>query len=141
MVCEDYGSSESGSGDQENDSGSSPKSSVIREKSPGQSSSSSATHADDESGSTCSAQGDECLAVERTSSSISQLFERVSTDNESTCARTELVYIHPPAPVKEQQASTAMVKKWTYSCMIVFCASTQEEVVNSSKYLMTLYVL
>ena len=114
MSIEEYGSSDSVSGDQENDNGSSHKSSAVHEKSPGQSSSSSSTHADDEGGSPCSAQGEGVVAVDRmSSSSIPQQFERVSTDSESTCARTDLVYIHPPVPIKQMQASTTKVRRGT----------------------------
>lgn len=125
MACEDYGSSDSVSGDQENDNGSSHKSPAVGEKSPGQTSSSSSTHADDEGGSPCSAQGEGGVVVDRISSSIPQQFERISTDRESTCARTDLVYVHPPPPVKQLQASTTKVRSqifigYVYHIQVLF---------------------
>ena len=110
-VSEDYGSSDSVSGDQENDNGSSTshKSPAPGEKSPGQSSLSSSAHADDEGGSPCSTQGEGSISIDRTSSSTPEHFERVSTDQESTCARTDLAFVHLPAPVKQLETSTTKV--------------------------------
>ena len=34
---------------------------------------------------------------------------RVSKDHESTCARTELVYVHPPAEEKSLETATTKV--------------------------------
>jgi len=111
-VSEDYGSSDSTSGYQENENGSSPshKSPASGEKSPGQSSLSSSTHADDEGGSPCSTQGEGSVSIDRTSSSTPEHFERVCTDRESTCARTDLVYVHTPAPVKQLESSATKVR-------------------------------
>ena len=127
MASEDYGSSDSASGDPENDNGSSShKSPAPGEKSPGQSSSSSSTHADDEGGSPCSTQVEESVGVDQTtSSSTPEHFERMSTDRESTCARTDLVYVHPPAPVKQMEASTTKVRLlYKIVCFFVISSAT-----------------
>ncbi len=121
-MSEDYGSSDSVSGDQENDNAStSQKSPTPGEKSPGQSSSSSSTHADDEGGSPCSTQGESSVTMDRTSSSTPEHFERVSSDRESTCARTDLVYVHTPLPVKQMESSTTKVWRENQTQSPFFC--------------------
>ena len=130
------GSEESTNGDQEVEN-SPQKSPAPGEKSPGQDSSSSSAHADDEGGSPCSstngggggggsgsrldssaaggegASGSGSTAAAATgvterpaSSETPQGFRRVAKNN---CARTDLVYIHPPAAERELAASTTKV--------------------------------
>ena len=92
-LSEEEGSAEStnGEGDQEGS-----QKSPGGEKSPGDSSSTtSANPEDEEGGSTCSSQADP------TQSSVPQQFRRETKNSDSTCARTDLVYIHPPAEEKK----------------------------------------
>jgi hypothetical protein len=115
-MSEDFGSGESTNEEQEMDS--SQKSPCPEEKSPH--SSSSSTHADDEGdspnnssvvggGGVASSSGDAPRAERVTRAPSPQQFMRVSKDLESTCARTDLVYIHPPASEKELASSTTKV--------------------------------
>ena len=130
----EYGSGESTNGEQDVEQ-SPQKSPVPGEKSPGQSSSSSSTHADDEGGSPCSSTGGHASRLESSSTSAAaagsgesgttvtgvtdrpascltpQQFRRVAKDNKSTstCARTDLVYVHPPPAERELAASTTKV--------------------------------
>ena len=131
----EYGSEESTNGEQDIEQ-SPQKSPAPGEKSPGQSSSSSSTHADDEGGSPCSSSGggrDSGSRLESSSTAATatgsgeggatatgvserptscltpQQFTRVAKDNKSTCARTDLVYVHPPAAEREMAASTTKV--------------------------------
>lgn len=124
-MSEEYGSENSTNGEQENDQDASiQKSPAPGEKSPGHSSSSS-THADDEGDSPCSSsnssgggRGGEggggsgtprAEAVDhRLSSNLPQHLMRVSKDAESTCARTDLIYV-PPSPT-EKELATSTVK-------------------------------
>ncbi len=136
IAMSEDGSGESTNGEQDVEN-SPQKSPAPGEKSPGQSSSSSA-HADDEGGSPYSSGGGgggRGLAAarldstsgggatgtgeggasvtgvtERPSSSLTpQQFMRVAKDSKSTCARTDLVYVHPPAAERELAASTTKV--------------------------------
>ena len=43
--------------------------------------------------------------------STPQQFKRVHKDSESSCARTDLVYVHPPAEEKKLQTTTTKVRK------------------------------
>ena len=112
-MSEEYGSGESTNGEQEMDG--SHKSPGPGEKSP--QSFSSSTHADDEgdpspsssAGGVASGDTPRVERVARAPSLTPQQFMRVSKDNESTCARTDLVFVHPPAAEKELAASTAKV--------------------------------
>lgn len=121
-MSEEYGSGESSNGDHDTEN-TSQKSPVAGIKSPGTQSSSSSTHADDEGDSPCSNVTAEGGAggggagggagegvVERPLSSTPQQFMRVSKDTESTCARTDLVFIHPPPGEKELASSTTKVR-------------------------------
>ena len=101
---EEEGSFEStnGEADQESSCQKSPSADV---KSPDNSCSTSSNGADDEGSSPCSSQG----SVDRASSSVPQQFTRVSKDRESTCARTELVYVHPTAEEKKLATATTKV--------------------------------
>ena len=107
----EFGSGESTNGDQEQETDHTQKSPAPGEKSPGQSSSSS-THADDERDSPCSSNGSapRAEAPEGASSCIPQQFRRVSKDPDSSCARTDLVYVHMPAAEKELATSTTKVR-------------------------------
>lgn len=111
-MSEEYGSGESTNGEQEMDG--SQKSPGPGEKTP--QSFSSSTHADDEGDSPSSSAGGvasgDIPRVERAVRAPSltpQQFMRVSKDSESTCARTDLVFVHPPAAEKELATSTAKV--------------------------------
>lgn len=122
-MSEDFGSEDLTNGEQEEMDGS-QKSPAPGEKSPGQQSSSSSAHADDEGDSPSSSGGDISggppdstraeLVVTRHSPCTPQQFMRVAKDLDSTCARTDLVYVHPPAAEKEMAASTTKVR--TYVC-------------------------
>ena len=132
----EYGSEESTNGEQDPET-SPQKSPAPGEKSPGQSSSSSA-HADDEGDSPCSSSGgggsgrgsaprheststaggeggvgsaSVTGVTERPAASCTpQQFSRVTKDKKSTCARTDLVYVHPPAAEKVLATSTTKVR-------------------------------
>ena len=83
------------------------------EKSPGQSSSTSSANADDEDGSPCSSQMDPTL------SSVPPQFRREAKSSDSTCARTDLVYIHPPAEEKKMATQTSKVGMCVCVCVCV----------------------
>lgn len=111
----EYGSGDSTNGEQEQENDHAQKSPAPGEKSPSQSSSSS-THADDEGDSPCSSgSAPRPEQAERPSSSTPQQFMRVSKDTESTCARTDLVYVHLAAAEKEMATSTTKV------CVLSVC--------------------
>lgn len=109
-MSEEYGSGESTNGEQDNDTTS--KSPTSGEKSPGQSSSSSAP-GDDDGDSPCSSSSVGVApgagSAERVLSSTPQQFRRVSKDTDSTCARTDLVFVHPPPDEKEMAVSATKV--------------------------------
>lgn len=106
-LSEEEGSVESTNGDGEGEG--SQKSPNGGEKSPGQSSSTSSANADDEGGSPCSSQMDPTL------SSVPPQFRREAKGSESTCARTDLIYIHPPAEEKKMATQTSKVVRSTMS--------------------------
>ena len=85
-------------------------------KSPSHSSSTSSNGADDEGGSPYSSRG----STDRASSSVPQQFIRVSKDHESTCARTELVFVHPPAEEKSLETATTKVRVCVGVCGCVW---------------------
>lgn len=99
-LSEEEGSVESTNGEGETEGS---QKSPGGEKSPGESSSTSSANAEEEEGSPCSSQ------IDPTLSSVPQQFRRVSTNSESTCARTDLVYIHPPAEEKKMATQTSKV--------------------------------
>ena len=47
---------------------------------------------------------------------VPQQFKRVREDNESTCARTDLVYIHPPPELRRAIADPQKVYIYIISC-------------------------
>ncbi len=73
-------------------------------KSPGHSSSSS--QVDDEGGSPCSSRDSSDTLV----STAPQQFKRVSKNREATCARTDLVYVHPLPEEKKRATDTNKVR-------------------------------
>lgn len=93
-LSEEEGSADSTNGEGEQEGS---QKSPGGEKSPGDSSlTSSANPEDEEGGSPCSSQ-----AADPTQSSVPQQFRRETKNTDSTCARTDLVYIHPPAEEKK----------------------------------------
>lgn len=127
-MSEDFGSEDLTNGEQEEMDGS-QKSPAPGEKSPGQQSSSSSAHADDEGDSPSSSGGDISttgdgttgtttarggggaeVVVVRPTPCTPQQFMRLARDLDSTCARTDLVYVHPPPAEKEMATSTTKVR-------------------------------
>ena len=99
-LSEEEGSVESTNGEGETEGS---QKSPGGEKSPGESSSTSSANAEEEEGSPCSSQ------IDPTLSSVPQQFRRESKNSESTCARTDLVYVHPPAEEKKMATQTSKV--------------------------------
>lgn len=54
-------------------------------------------------------------AQEPISDPVPQQFKRVREDNENTCARTDLVYVHPPAHEKKAITDPQKVSNNCYS--------------------------
>lgn len=96
-LSEEEGSIESTNGEGEQEGS---QKSPGGEKSPGESSSTSSANPEDEDGSPCSSQ------MDPTSSAVPQQFRREAKSSDSTCARTDLVYIHPPAEEKKMATQT-----------------------------------
>ena len=75
------------------------------EKSPGECSSTSSANPEDEDGSSCSSS-----QMDPTLSSVPPQFRRETKNGDSTCARTDLVYVHPPAEEKKMATQTSKVR-------------------------------
>ena len=103
ILSEEEGSADSTNGEGDQDSS---QKSPASDKSPGQSSTASSTNPDDEESSSCSTQSSVNNAY-----SVPQQFKRIGKDHESTCARTDLIYVHPPAEEKKMATSTTKVSR------------------------------